>query len=50
MFSEKYPSDMKFLAGINARDMDSWVFEEAQVSLNSQAQNPNTRPFILSFF
>lgn len=28
MFSEKYPGHMKFLAGINAEDMDSWVFSE----------------------
>jgi len=31
MFSDKYPGHMKYLAGINAKDMDSWVFEEAQV-------------------
>lgn len=33
MFSKKYPGHMKYLAGINAKDMDSWVFEEAQVRL-----------------
>lgn len=28
MFSKKYPGHMKWLAGINAEDMDSWVFRE----------------------
>lgn len=34
MFSLKYPGHMKWLAGINAEDMDSWVFKETHVSLN----------------
>ncbi|KAL4223574.1 hypothetical protein ACF0H5_017044 [Mactra antiquata] len=28
MFSKNYPGHMKWLAGLNAEDMDSWVFEE----------------------
>ncbi|XP_060561054.1 GPI ethanolamine phosphate transferase 1-like [Ruditapes philippinarum] len=32
MFSSKYPGHMKWLAGINAEDMDSWVFRETHVS------------------
>ncbi|WAR03939.1 PIGN-like protein [Mya arenaria] len=30
MFSDKYPGHMKYLAGINAKDMDTWVFDEFQ--------------------
>lgn len=29
-YSKKYPGDMKWLTGMNAAEMDSWVFDEAQ--------------------
>ncbi|XP_053375455.1 GPI ethanolamine phosphate transferase 1-like isoform X2 [Mercenaria mercenaria] len=35
MFSKKYPGHMKWLAGINAEDMDSWVFKETHELLES---------------
>lgn len=28
IFSKKFPGDRKYLAGINPKDMDSWVFQE----------------------
>ena len=35
MFSKTYPGDMKYLAGINAADMDDWVLRETLVSMVS---------------
>ena len=32
MFSKKYPGDMKWLAGLDAGAMDSWVFDGVHVS------------------
>ena len=32
MFSKKYPGDMKWLAGLDAGEMDSWVFDGVHVS------------------
>lgn len=40
MFSKKYPGDMKWLAGINAKDMDSWVFNEANKLFDDAKTDP----------
>ena len=32
MFSKKYPGDMKWLAGLDPAEMDSWVFAGVHVS------------------